>query len=80
MRGLPTFTAQCCAGMNRTFRRVTDERELKPGGRGFELLEQVGERDTHDESVLRGHIDMDDEVFGRNWSKHQVQITTSQTE
>lgn len=43
----------CSALVHRTLGRSTQEGELQPGGRGLELLKQVGEGDTDHLALLQ---------------------------
>ena len=59
---------------------MTDEGELEPGRRRLELLEEVRERDPHNEAILRCHVDVNDEVTRGYRLEEQVHVATGESD
>ena len=59
---------------------MTDEGKLEPGRRRLELLEEVRERDPHNEAILRCHINVNNEVTGGYRLEEQVHVAAGESD
>ena len=74
----PTFIADASLAGHGAFSGVTYERELQPGRRRLELLEQIRKGDPDDEAILGGDVDVHDEVLGRDGPEEEVEKASGQ--